>query len=291
MISLSNEARPAFLQLVFVTAAPPCLRGRGATATEHGDLRLPNLNFYLAQNFLDAEQFAAAAQISSCELIELVQDALVPAPSYVVSESSKVGSFAFGEMSAPGSTDGDYFHPANVVWVNRAKSVIAEAGRSRAYETLKVRFAANLQAALAGLNTTTWPMRDSFNDDGSAIVEGLQTRIDSVWTHFLHGTFGLCVANPVSEVAIATKETLQEKLNALSESGAKESFTETEAEKMLELIDAYSQAAMPFSPIEYLISSRKRLVDDLRARIHEQLSLRRASLFYPGNIDRTILPG
>ncbi len=34
---------------------------------------------------------------------------------------------------------------------------------------------------------------------------------------------------------------------------------------MHELIDAFDAAAMPFSPLGYAVSSRKRLVDDLRA--------------------------
>jgi hypothetical protein len=36
---------------------------------------------------------------------------------------------------------------------------------------------------------------------------------------------------------------------------------------LLDVIAAYEVAAMPFSPIEYAQSSRKRLVDDLRARL------------------------
>jgi hypothetical protein len=98
-------------------------------------------------------------------------------------------------------------------------------------------------------------------------AEGLRARVESTWEHFLLGTFGLCVADPSSEAAIARKEVLQEKLTMLSDNGAKNEFSEAEARALLELIDAYAQAAMPFSPIEYAVSSRKRLVEDLSARI------------------------
>lgn len=87
-----------------------------------------------------------------------------------------------------------------------------------------------------------------------------------MWEHFLQGTFGLCVANPLSEEAIAWKEVLQEKLTTLSDNGARAVFSAPKAQAMLELIDAYAQSAMPFSPVEYSVSSRKRLVEDLRAR-------------------------
>ena len=36
---------------------------------------------------------------------------------------------------------------------------------------------------------------------------------------------------------------------------------------MHELIDDYAASAMFFSPVEYALSSRKRLVEDLRANI------------------------
>ena len=60
---------------------------------------------------------------------------------------------------------------------------------------------------------------------------------------------------------------LQEKLAVLSDNGKKLLFSAAEARDLLQLIDAYAQSAMPFSPVEYPISSRKRLVEDLRARI------------------------
>jgi hypothetical protein len=81
------------------------------------------------------------------------------------------------------------------------------------------------------------------------------------------GTFALCVANPISEAHIAYKEVLQEKLAQQSESGAKMVFSPQEVFAMSELIDRYAAAAMPFSPIEYALSSRKRLVEELRANI------------------------
>jgi hypothetical protein len=174
-------------------------------------------------------------------------------------------------MPAAGATDGEYFHPANKVWADLAREVIGELGRSGAYAGLKSRFATNMQRALADLDKSTWRLRDSFTDDGSVVREGLGIRIESMWEQFLHGTFGLCVTNPSSEAAIARKEVLQEKLAHLSANGAKQDFSQGEAATLLALIGEYAGAAMPFSPIEYPVSSRKRLVEDLAARIHVAL--------------------
>lgn len=226
-----------------------------------------DLDCYLSQYFLNSEQLATACGLSSDGLSRLVEDELIPAPSYVVSESSVISSFVFGRMEAKGSTDGRYFHPSTSVWVNKAISAISEFGQAGARIELKRQFAGNLKAALAEFDKSIWRLRDAFTDDGAVMEEGLQARIDSIWEHFLKGTFGLCVAKPDSERAIAHKEILQEKLTELSENGKRESFSEIEAPELLALIDDFAEAAMPFSPVEYPKSSRKRLVENLRARI------------------------
>lgn len=225
---------------------------------------MSDLDTYLARNYLSAERFAAACEITTDELNEMIRGQLIPAPSYIVTETSTVRSHVFGEMAAPGSTPGHYFHPANVVWVNIARQVIAH---QASYDTLKEKFVGNFQAALANLNIMTWRLKDSFHDDGTPVDDGLRVRTESAWEQFLHGTFGLCVANPISEAAIARKEVLQEMLMQLSENGSKTAFSQLDTKMVLELIEAYADASMPFSPVEYHLSSRKRLVDDLRPRI------------------------
>jgi hypothetical protein len=228
---------------------------------------MTELNNYLAKHYLNEAQLTAAAAIGIDELDALIDQRLVPAPSYVVTESGKVVTFVFGEMEASGSTPGRYFHPSQLVWIAKARHAVASGAAHDAEARLKARFTANFAAALATLNLTTWRLHDSFDDDGAPITDGLLTRTESAWKYFLNGTFAMCVANPISEEHIACKEILQEKLTQLSENGSKTMFSPQRARAMHELIDAYAAAAMFFSPVEYPLSSRKRLVEDLRANI------------------------
>lgn len=228
---------------------------------------MTELDQYLAKHYLTEAQLTSAAGINKEELDALIRDNLVPAPSYVVSDSGKVISFVFGEMDAPGSAAGRYFHPSQTVWITRARDVIANGVVHDGEARLKEQFTANFAAALATLNLTTWRLHDSFDENGAPIADGLLTRTDSAWKYFLNGTFGLCVANPISEAHIAYKEVLQEKLTRQSENGSKMVYPPLQAGAMHELIDAYAAAAMFFSPVEYALSSRKRLVEDLRANI------------------------
>jgi hypothetical protein len=224
---------------------------------------MSDLDRYLSKHYLNADQFANSCGISTSELFQLVDDGCIPAAAYIVTEQASIQSYAFGEMAAPDSTPGHYFHPANRVWVTLAKSAEFNANSA----ALRQQFLSRFQSALADLNKNLFRLEDSFTPEGLVIAEGLSLRTDSAWLHFLKGTFGLCIANPISEVEIARKEILQEKLSALSENGSKADYTQAEMHILLPLIDEYAAASMPFSPIEYPRSSRKRLVDDLKKRI------------------------
>jgi hypothetical protein len=125
----------------------------------------------------------------------------------------------------------------------------------------------SLPAALTQLNATTWRLTDSFTEAGEILTAGMNTRLDSAWQYFLNGTFGLCVKNPESEFDSARKEILQEKLVAITENGSKSEFATADRNAVVSLINDYAAASMPFSPMEYPRSSRKRLVDDLRGRL------------------------
>lgn len=228
---------------------------------------MTDLDHYLAQHYLSEAQLLAAAAIGSAEHAAMIANRLVPAPSYIVSDQGTVASFVFGEMAATGSTPGRYFRPSQLVWIARARDLLASYPAQDASRRLEDSFRANFAASLATLNLTTWRLSDSFDDHGAALADGLQARLDSAWMYFLNGTFALCVANPISEAHIAHKEVLQEKLKAQSENGSKTAFSRQEARDMHALIDAYAAAAMFFSPVEYPLSSRKRLVEDYRSTL------------------------
>jgi hypothetical protein len=228
---------------------------------------MTTLDQYLAQHYLNLPAFASACAISSEKLQALIAAQLVPACSYRVNSNGSISSYVFGEMAAAGALSGEYFHPELVGWVARARNRLASLGAAAAYLSLKAEFVENFSAALAELNRNIWRLPDSFDDAGRALSSGLEARYELIWQHFLLGTIGLCVRHPLTEAAIAHKEVLQEKLSALSDNGAKSIFTDAEAQELLALITAYADATMPFSPIEFPISSRKRLVDDLRLKI------------------------
>ena len=222
---------------------------------------------YLEKFFLNQTQFATLCEVDEACIDRLITALCIPAPSYIVSANSTIYSFVFGELPSPYAIPGRYFHPAHKIWLARAQKLEREVGIVAAPELLKTCFKKNFVTALKELDASLWRLPDCFDAQGKDIASGLELRAQSAWEQFLHGTFGLCVANPISEAHIAQKEILQEKLNSLSEQGNKLNFTTEEGNDLLQLIDEYAEASMPFSPAEFELSSRKKLVQDLRLRI------------------------
>lgn len=219
------------------------------------------LDAYLEQYYLTPAQLAAICSISSDELASLVSEGLVPQPSYIITGDTLV-SQAFGEFQVKGSTPGQYFHPGNAKWVVLAMQLKGELGVEQARDGLKRRFKNNFAVALGEMDKTIFRLSDSFTDAGTTIPEGLAARTESAWDAFQKGIFSLCVADPSSERSIVRKEVLQEALTSLSANGAKRGFSAADRQQAREYIEQYAQAAMPFSPLEYPRSSRKRLVEE-----------------------------
>jgi hypothetical protein len=225
-----------------------------------------DLQNYLEHHYQNLDQFAKACAISPEEINNLVSQKRIPAPSYIVLSNNKCISQAFGELACSGLKEGQYFHPGNRRWVMNAVDTINKVGSLQAPHKIKQQFSKNFAAELKILNSEIFPLQDSFSPNGQVIKDGLNARINAAWGYFLKGVFSLCVTDPSTEKSIATKEVLQEALITLTNNGSKVDFNHEDKTQLLNLIKQYEKAAMPFSPPEYPNSSRKRLVEDLRAK-------------------------
>lgn len=226
-----------------------------------------SLDTYLKDYYQTADQLATVCSISTDELGALVSERLVPHASYTILEGDKLISQAFGEIDVQNSTPGQYFHPGNAAWIVLAIETKKKMGSQQAHRELKERFKKNFAIALQELDKGTFRLPDSFTESGEVLPKGLNLRTESAWGSFLKGIFSLCVADPSSERSIAHKEILQEALTELTDGGSKADFSAESRRHVIELIDQYAVAAMPFSPPEYPSSSRKRLVEDLKAKL------------------------
>jgi hypothetical protein len=217
---------------------------------------------YLQDFFCDETTLAQLSNIDVDRLRTLIAAALVPKAAYVVANGA-ITSHVFGQIDAPGAPAGHWFSTANVAWIERALAVIAEHGTAAAPAALKARFESNYREALRAIHIVEGPLPGLSRADGGFDEAGYDAQFDALWTHFLAGTCSLCVRDAIDEIRIADKETLQLRLSAATDGGTKTRYSAEETDTVRRLIARYIEASMPFSPIEYHLSSRRRLVEDV----------------------------
>jgi uncharacterized protein DUF6058 len=222
---------------------------------------------YLSRYYINLDQLAELAGMRPSEVQSLIDEKLAPAPSYVVTAEGTLISCVFGEFDAPGVPEGNYFHREGYVWIRRAQEVRGRAEQERARSELRAQFKANFTQALREINDSLVPLPDTFSEAAEVSETRLNERFEEAWEALIEGVYSLCVADPSNEPSIARKEMLQEHLQRVHESIGTTHLSTVERSRVLNLIDQYAQAAMPFAPPEYPRSSRKRLVEDLAQKL------------------------
>ena len=216
---------------------------------------------YLDLHFCTKQEMAGLANISTAQLDSLIAAGIAPQPSYVVAGNS-LTSAAFGELSCTDLREGGYYRRAAVPWVERAAKYGPENTESF-FEQLKRELGVQLQKA----NSSIVRLSDSFDETGVPISEGLSQRLNAMVSSYSSGVFSICIAEVGKAEGIVRKEILQEKLQLLFDK-TEINATESEGDDIIRDVASYADACMPFPPIEYPISSRKRLLEDLPARLN-----------------------
>ncbi|KAF1016871.1 MAG: hypothetical protein GAK31_00130 [Stenotrophomonas maltophilia] len=205
------------------------------------------IDTYLRTHFIEKDVFAAQAGIAVARLDELIAAQAIPAPSYTCNGVA-IHSAVFGDIAITEPVHGAFFRPQCVRWGVLADQAAPGQERVAVLAQLEDELAQALQPYCS-------------------TPEAVQARVQAYLPYFFNGTFGLCVADPSRGAGIVRKEMLQEQLIEVTANGSELHPAGYPPAQLLQLIDDYAAAAMPFSPAEYARSSRKRLVDDLRPRV------------------------
>lgn len=197
-------------------------------------MRGMELIHYLQHHFLTREQLLRAAGIEGARLDALQQAGSAPRPSYRLRLRIACESF-FGPH---GEEHGiDYYARGYAQWIAALPTTGEPFGL----------FAGRYRAALGALPLAT--------DAGL----GQEAHLREEWRHFLEGTYGLCTRSGLPE-DIAAKEAAVRAIGALT------AAEPVDLARLRVAVDLLDRASSPFAPHERARSSRRRLVDDLRAR-------------------------
>ena len=202
---------------------------------------------YLKQYFVDKAALATLAGLSIDVIDRLVSGGAVPRPAYVC-DGWTMHTAAFGRTEIEERICGEFFRRGDVRWLRIAVSARHENPRDAVQRQVTEELCSALR--LSGVSAAD-----------------VSSKLHTYLPHFWDGTFSLSVAEPETGVGIVAKRRLQEQLIRLSQDGRDPAPSGIARSLLLELIESYRSVTMPFSPAEYELSSRKRLVDDYRKRV------------------------
>ena len=196
---------------------------------------------YLDTHFLTRARLLDAAGIDAGRLDALIAQERMPHPSYRLKWDVTCTSY-FGAHEDGARVD--YFARGYVAWIGTLP-----AAPDDAFDV----FARRYRAALAAL-----PLRalDPRPDAGS------DAHLRAEWRDFLAGTYGLCTRSGLPE-DIAAKELATRVIDALT--AARPPLAAADLATLRAATDLLDAASSPFAPHERARSSRRRLVDDVRA--------------------------
>lgn len=217
-----------------------------------------HLQDYLNRYFISRDELERKLEVDSHELNELINCGFIPSWSYKV-EDGFVRSHIFGQSLAPSCDNGEYFSPYAVDWYYYHLEHFAD---YKTVDGLKSKLHLHfIQAFVAEAHTS-----ESFQVTFPELLEDfnlLQEMANNTWQHYMKGTFGVCIRKPSSIAHLIEKQVAAAALSKVTNNGKKFDYDAEELVVLHRCIREYNKVAMPFSPVDYEKSSRKRLVDNV----------------------------
>lgn len=214
---------------------------------------------YLTENYCSLEDLACGAHVSVRQIEDLIDQGLVPGCSYEVTSDKCLKSFIFGAIAGGIAPVGRYFAPSNVSWIRRALDLLNRCGRARALWQFEAQFEGRYVAALRARMGPGEDLHGVSLPDDKVSEETWRSGLANTLKHFRVGTYGVCVRDCDSEDRIARKKIAVERLSQRTNNGTRRNFVDQELSQVRLAICEYNAIAMPFSPLDYPMSSRKRL--------------------------------
>ena len=199
---------------------------------------------YLSESFFTEQQLLARGGIDLARLRDWQTRRLMPQASYRLRLTVDCES-VFGPHSAEGQLR--YYAKAYVDWI--AELLASE-------EEVCERFCARYRQRLIERGA------QGLRTGASQFNAGLEQHLVQEWSAFLHGTYGLCARAGLPE-DIADKELSSAIVKETIE--GEQVLTVAERERLRVAVDLLDRSCAPFAPHERARSSRRRLVDEVRA--------------------------
>ncbi len=227
---------------------------------------LEHVQTYLQSHFLTLSQLAKQAQVSECEIHDLVRHGCIPGPTYFSRASVTLSSPGIDPVDIDDQSLIEYFHPSTVDWVRLAEQLASESTERNLLHLaslMRFHFESEFALALKEYPAAQYGFEEYFVTENEISRAQFHQKVLEEWTQVLRGTYGKCLRIPVTARNIVHKGVISARILEITDHLKKESLAPAEREKLISAMDDFNKVVAEFSPHDRLLSSRKRLFDDL----------------------------
>ena len=222
---------------------------------------------YMDKYFVEKTKLANTLNISTSQLLSFTELGVLPNYSYHIKNSNLVDTVVFGKLNIEQGIPGKYYAKSVQQWFNKAQKVVAHYPGNQVREQLQHQFEFEYSQQIKTLPQLIQLFPEIFDDHGTVLDTQLKMQAEETWNDHLNGSYGLCVVKSDSVSAIIEKQIAVRRLASATENGHKQKFNREQQTEFLQAAAEFDKIAMPFSPADYPLSSRKRLLDDIKAKL------------------------
>lgn len=207
---------------------------------------------YISENYITEDELCNITNISKNELAVLIQNQLVPQPSYTVFRSIRITSPLNDEFES--EITEKYFSKNCISLIKKNKEL-------RDIAQYKAEFKENFMQHLInhphksfaydGMFKTSFPEQEKLNEI-----------FESEWAAYCNGIYGICTLHSTEE-EIVKKEIAVKKLIHFNTQLSDKKFTADESEELIKLSEEFNEVAQKFAPYQRKSSSRGKYLDKI----------------------------
>ena len=227
---------------------------------------------YFHDMYAPVSWLASQSGLAEEQIEGLVAAQCIPGASYEIRHREEAYAYINDEINTLSvSTTGRHFSRDIVHLLGFIKPRIESDSLEQTSRLMKARVRKEFQEGLKLHQAESFAYLGLYQQDGDLDEQRFAAHFeDYIWPHWVHGTWGICVYGSHLGQNIARKTVAVERVRALTDNGAKSSYTDSEARAVRTACDEYNEIVPPFSPHDRHDSSRARLVTTALSIIEQQ---------------------
>ncbi|SMO90667.1 hypothetical protein SAMN06265171_11183 [Chryseobacterium rhizoplanae] len=207
---------------------------------------------YINENYITEDELCTVTDISKEDLAALIQNQLVPQPSYTVSRSIRITSSLNDEFES--EITEKYFSKNCISLVKKNKELSD-------IHQYKEEFKENFIRHLMNHPHKGFAYDSIFNTSSHG-QEKLDEIFESEWAAYCNGIYGICTLHSTEE-EIVKKEIAVKKLIHFNTKFSDKKLTTDESEELIKLSEEFNEVTQKFAPYQRKSSSRGKYLDKI----------------------------